>query len=227
MSLLNRIEKSLPPSDLKDRHALRKWWHGILRDHGRYSCYAIFLVLPSDKEAIRYLTDFGSELDVISGENCLVIAFGKTEFRRSGFDTDVEKGSLLGRFSSFLDDAWNAAVREQISQGYSVKISEIFDVPLTQFPCLLIFEDIRSPKHVVVTLKGLTADEIASQMRAIFAIVQKAIVNKNDVLDALARYQSSEVFRKKGKVIVSHVNGIAAKTFETAMEAWINTLFKP
>ncbi|MEK6575574.1 MAG: hypothetical protein AABZ58_14795, partial [Chloroflexota bacterium] len=54
---------------------LRRWWHEIQRLGGRYSCYAIFLVLPSDREAIRYLHEFGKELDLISGEDCLVVEF--------------------------------------------------------------------------------------------------------------------------------------------------------
>ncbi len=37
-----------------DRHSVREWWHEILRNHGHYSCYAIFLTLPSDTEALRY-----------------------------------------------------------------------------------------------------------------------------------------------------------------------------
>jgi len=226
MSLIKRIEQQ-PPSDFKDRLALREWWHRILRDYGhRYSCCAIFLVLPSDKETIRYLTDFGTELDVISGENCLVIALGKAEFRRSGFDEDIYKPSVSERISNFLDDMWSVAVKEHVSRGYSVKVAQLFNVELTKFPCLLIFQDIRSSNHVLITLKGMTTEEIAERMRTIFSLIQKAVGDKDNPLDALARHQNSEAFRKAGNTILSKVTGFTEKTFETAMEVWLKSVIK-
>jgi hypothetical protein len=226
MSLLKRIEQQ-PPTSFQDKFALREWWHGILRDHGhRYSCYAIFLILPSDKETIRYLTDFGKELDIISGDNCLVIALGKTEFRRSGFDEEVRKPTMSERFSNYLDEVWNTAIKEHVSKGYSVKVAELFNVELVKFPCLLLFQDIRSSNHTLVTLKGMTAEEIAERMRFIFSIIHKAVINKDDPLDLLAQYQDDEAFRKAGNTILSKVTGFAEKTFETAMEAWISSTIK-
>lgn len=97
------IGMSSDPANFKEKSQLREWWHGILRSYGRYYCYAIFLVLPSDKEALRYLTDFGREIDLISGVNCLVIALGKTEFKRSGFN----------------EETWSELVKEHSSEGYS------------------------------------------------------------------------------------------------------------
>jgi len=228
MSLLRRIEQGgvLPPSDFKDRSVLREWWHGVLRDYGRYSCYAIFLVLPSDKETIRYLTDFGNELDVISGEDCLVITLSKSDFRRSGSGDELRKPGVSENLSSLLEDVWRVAIKEQASRGYSVKVAQFFDIELTKFPCLIIFKDIRSPGHALITLKGLTTEEIAEQMRAIFSIIHKAIRDKGDILDTLVAHQNSEMLRKAGKTIFSKAGGLAEKTFETAMEAWIGTVVK-
>jgi len=156
VSLLRRLQQGSvqPPSDFKDKLALREWWHSILRDYGRYSCYAIFLALPSDKEIIRYLIDFGNEIDIISGEDCLVIALGKSEFRRSGFDEKIQQPSIPERFSNFLEEMWSAAIKEQVSKGYSVKVAQLFNIEITKFPCLLIFQDIRSSDHALITLKG-------------------------------------------------------------------------
>ena len=199
----------------------------ILRDYEkRYSCSAIFLVLPSDKETIRYLTEFGNELDIISGENCLVIAIGKSEFRRSGFDEKIQKPTVSKRFASFLDEMWNSAIKEHVTNGYSVKIAQLFSVEIDSFPCLLIFEDIRSPQHLLITLKGMTAEEISSRMRHIFSIINKAISNKVNPLESLAKMQNKETFLKAGKTILSKVSGFTEKTFEAAMEAWINASVK-
>jgi hypothetical protein len=222
MSLLKRIEKAYL-QDTKDRHALRQWWHGILSNHGKYACYAIFLALPSDKETIRYLTKFGRELDLLSGENCLVIALGKTEFKR--FDLDVEVQDTK-REPNFFDKLWNAVMKEQIEEGYSIKIAQLFEIGFNQFPCLLLFQDIRSPNHVVVTFKGMTAEEIAEKIRSLFSAVQKAILEKQNPLEAVESIQSQESFRKTGQTIVGGLRSIAGKTFETAMEAWIRATIK-
>ncbi len=229
MSLLKRLEQGSapPPSDFHDRHSLREWWHNILREYKQhYSCFAIFLVLPSDKETIRYLTDFGNELDIISGEDCLVIAIGKSEFRRSGFDEKVQNPTTAEKVSSFLDEMWNAAIKEHVSKGYSAKIAQLFNIEVDQFPCLLVFKDIRSSNHLLITLKGMAAEEIAGRMRSIFSIIHKAVANKVDPLEALAQNQNEETFKKAGKTILNKVTGFAEKTFETAMEAWINASVK-
>ncbi|MCP4372872.1 MAG: hypothetical protein GY797_32925, partial [Deltaproteobacteria bacterium] len=96
--------------DPSNSSALREWWYEILRTPGHYSCYAFFLGLPSDKEAIRYITEFGKELDLISGNNCLIIALGKDEVKC--FDLEEE--------------IWNATIKNYISEGYSVEIAQRF-----------------------------------------------------------------------------------------------------
>jgi len=193
-----------------DRHSLREWWHELLRNHGRYSCYAIFLTLPSDIEALRYLTDFGRELNVISGENCLVIALSKTDFQRSGFE----------------EGYWRRLAVEHTKEGHSVAVARLFGIEFTKFPCLLLFEHIRSPEHIAINLAGMTAEDIATRMRLIFAIVEIAVKNKKKPLEELEKQQSIEFLHKTGQSVASKVSGIAEKTFEKAMEAWINATIK-
>lgn len=193
-----------------DRYSLREWWHGVVRDHGRYSCYAIFLLLPSDEEALRYLINFGKELDLISGENCAVIALGRTEVRRSGFDKRV----------------WRAIIEGQATEGYSIKVAQLFDITFDKFPCLVVFQDIRSPNHVVVTLKGMTTQEIVETMRSVFSIIQDAVINNDNPLNAIEKRRNSEALSRKGKTIVSELHTLIGKTFETAVEAWIKASIK-
>lgn len=219
MSLLRRIEQA---SDFKDKVALREWWHGILHDNGRYSCYAIFLTLPSDKETIRYLVDFGNEIDVISGEDCLVIALSKSEYKRSGFYEKIQQPSILEQSSNFLQEMWSAVTKEQVSKGYSVNIAQLFNIEITKLPCLLIFQDIRSSNHAFITLKGMAAEEISEQMRATFSIIHRAVNDKGNIFESLATHYNSEASHKAGKVIFSKASGSTEKTFETAMEAWIS-----
>jgi len=191
----------------RDNPLLRTWWHDILRKHGYHSCFAIFLLLPSDKEAITYLSEFGKELDLISGENCLVIAFGKTEFKGPKFD----------------EKAWITTLDEHVTEGISIKIAKLFDVEFTQFPCLIIFKDIRSPEHIIVTLKGVTSKDIAEKLREVFSIINIAISKNENPVHALSSKRKKEKFQKTGLSILSEVQSFAGKTLDTMMEAFIKT----
>lgn len=191
----------------KDPHSLRTWWHSILRKYGQHSCYAVFLLLPSDKEAIRYLSEFGKELDLITGKECLVIAFGKTEFKGPKFD----------------DDIWSTVVDEHVAEGVSVKIAKMFNLEFTQFPCLIVFKDIRLPEHVVITLKDCTSENIAKDLRQVFSIINKATSKKQDPVHALSLMRKAENFQKTGLSIVSEIQSFAGKTLDVAMEALIKT----
>ena len=194
----------------EDRNALREWWHEILRTHGRYSCYGIFLTLPSDLEVLRYLTDYGKELYLISGKNCLVIALSTTNFQRTGFD----------------EGSWRKLVEEHTSEGHSVTVAQLFGIEFTQFPCLLLFQDIRSPEHIAIKLTEMTAEQIAAKMRLVFTVVQNAIKEKKKPLHELEKQQNIELLQKTGQIVASKLGGFAEKTFEKAMEAWINATIK-
>jgi hypothetical protein len=210
------LQRALSPGEvlnknvLLSRTELREWWHHILRTNGYYECYGIFLTLPADKEALRYLTDFSRELDIITGADCLIIALGKSEFKVSNFDAKN----------------WSLSINEQTEEGYSVKIAEFFGLDLLKFPCLLIFRDIRSPRHVVISLAKMTAEQIADEMRSIFSIIHKAVADKISPLDAIVEHQHMEKLRQTRQTIAGKVTGFAGKTFETAMEAWIGTVIK-
>jgi hypothetical protein len=193
-----------------DRRSLREWWHSILRNAGRFSCYAIFLVLPSDKEAIRYLSYFGKELDILSGENCLIIALSDTEARCPGV----------------REELWQVAIAEYASRGASAEVARRFSIEFDRFPCLVVFEDIRSPKHTLITLKGMAAEEIAERMRVIFSAIEAAISENTDPVAAIQSLRNNELFVEKGKSIVSELRSIAGKTLEAAMEAWIKAGIK-
>lgn len=193
-----------------DRQSLREWWHSILRDHGRYSCYAIVLLLPSDTAAFTYLTEYGKELDLISGPDCLVLALGENEFKGAGFDKEV----------------WHYLVDEHTGKGFSVDIARLFEIEFTKLPCLLIFKDIRAPKHVAIPLSKLTVEEIAARMRLIFSVIQKAVGQGKSPLEELAKNQDIEKFHITRQAFLTRASGYAEKTFEMAMEAWIKATIK-
>lgn len=210
--------------DKKDKPLVREWWHSILSNYGRYSCYAFVLALPSDNQLIKYLIDFGRELDLISSENCLVIAFTQTDFRRSGIDTTIQKGNR--KMFGFVQQVWRYVVKDQTVTGYSVQIARFFNIGFEKFPCFVIFQDMRSPNHIVVDLKDMTTEEIAEKMRITFSIIQEAITENKNPLDALQARHTYDALQRKGKSIVNQLGSFANKTFEAAMEAWVSASIK-
>lgn len=199
---------SQPDPSASYQRPLREWWHQVIRDYGRYRCYAFFLCLPSDEEAVKYLTKFGEELDLLSNEDCLVIALSKTGFRRSGYDKAI----------------WNLAVHEQISKGYSNVVGQLFKIKYIDFPCIVFFEDIRSHERVVFSFKEIKAEEIAKQMRMLFTVIQQSVANGKKPIFVLEHHQNTERISKLGQSAFSKLIGFAKPTFEIAVENWIKTL---
>ena len=102
--MMHRLHGLVGPVRVPEEYtprALAVWWEGIAEQYGRYPCIATLLALPADREAIRYATEFGDELDAISQEHCLVIALSRTGVRRSGFDRKL----------------WSSAVSEHVYDG--------------------------------------------------------------------------------------------------------------
>lgn len=189
---------------------LREWWHDVIRNFDRYKCYAMFLCLPADKEAIKYLTDYGRELNLISGKDCLVMAFSTDELKRSGFDSQL----------------WEYAVDEQISQGYSLEIAQKLKIKLTDFPCVILFDDIRSKNRETFSFKGKTADEIKNQMRQLFTVIQDGIEKKEKPLVSIKKHKSLENIQRVNRSFWNKLFGFSEKTFQSAVEAWLNTVMK-
>jgi hypothetical protein len=67
--MMHRLHGLVGPVRVPEEYTPRTlavWWEGIAEQYGRYPCIATLLALPADREAIRYATEFGDELDAIS-----------------------------------------------------------------------------------------------------------------------------------------------------------------
>jgi hypothetical protein len=195
---------------LSQKDSLRNWWHQVLREHGRLRCYGIILILPSDSEAIRYLKESGKELDLISGDDCLVIALTNVEFRRFGWD----------------DKCLSIAIDDYASKGHCLQIADLMDIQFDQFPCFVLFSDIRSPDYVLTSLQDLKAEQIAKVMRSIFSIIQEAISLNQDPIIALESHRNKEELLCKGRTIVGTLSNLAGKTLETILDTWVKNALK-
>jgi len=194
----------------QDQNVVRNWWHNLLRNHGKYSSYAFFLILPSDKAAINYLVDYVDEIDLLSNKNCLALLFGKNRAISSNMDKE----------------AWGKLVYEYVKENFSIKLAEYFEIPFTQFPCMVVFRDIRAQEHVEISLKNMTTDEIIRTMRATFATLMKSASAKEDPIQALRAKRDQENFLKAGKSIISEGRSFAGKTIEAVMEAVVSASIK-
>lgn len=189
----------------ENRKNLRDWWHQILREHGKYSCYGFFLVLDGDKETVRYLKEYGNELEHISNDNCLIMSLTDDNFL----------------YYDFGKSSWENAVETQIKKGYSVQVGNLFEVGTNEFPCLVLFSDIRSANHVVVKLDKMTAEDISTKMRVIFSAIHKAVANKTDVLEAIEKLSKDEIQINKKKALLSEIRQLSKSSLATAIESGI------
>lgn len=153
--------RSVPEYATEDLHSLREWWHTILRNYDKYPCFAVFLVLPSDTEAATFLKESGDELNIISGRNCLILLLGTDFF----YFTDLLKSSDP-RISSGL---WVGATTKHISQGESIQIAELFGIDLTEFPCVVFFNDIRSSDFAYYHFE-ISARKVLAKSYAVFSL---------------------------------------------------------
>lgn len=188
---------------------LREWWHNLLREYGRFYCYGVFLVLEADAEALKYMTEYALELNQASGKNCAILGLGELQ------DKSPDEFDKL---------IWSMVAYDQVREGYSLKIAELFHIPLTRFPGLILFRDIRSPEHILVNLRGLTAEEIAEKLRGVYQAINQAADAKKDPLKAVGDLRRSEEYRGKTRSIISGTRKIAGKTLEAVIEAVIKAM---
>lgn len=198
----------------KDSSALRAWWHEFLRTNGKFPVYAIFLLLASDKAASSYLRESGNEIHTLSGKYCAVIAFSE---QHTATNIPLEP-EIESRFSNLR---WMYDAKEHVDKGYSVPIANMFGVEYTQFPAVILFNDIRSPEHTIVSLKGLSTYEISEKMRSIFSAIKYAVDTEQDPLDTIESLKQLEVIESKKQALQNKAGEVLNKTFEAAMSAWM------
>lgn len=163
-TLIRQILESIDPQSAQEL------WNLFTRNQGHYPCYAVFLILPSDREAIKYLSQFGQELDQLSNENCLIFAVSRTNtsfYGQFGLESQSPR-------PGFDERDWQLATAEQLETGYSVKLAKYFGVRFDEFPCLVIFRDLTLREHASVSLRDMTTQQIAREIRTIFSLVQNA-----------------------------------------------------
>lgn len=191
---------------------LRNWWHDILRKtKHQYLCYAFVLLLPSDANALNYYTNYYDEMDLLTGNSCCLLALGYDHFKLGGIN----------------GNKWVEYLKNDVSRGYSLHMVEkLFGKGFTDSPCMIFFNDIRSPDHVVVSIKGLTLEEISTKMRQIFSLIKRAEEEHGNVVEMLKKNQINEVNQKNAEIIKEQAIKFGELTFEKVVETIFRIGFK-
>lgn len=177
--------------------SFQELWFTLIKEQKKYSCYSIFLVLPSDKEAKRYLTEYSDDLKIISKPSTLVMKTGSDQYLYA----DVDGKSLS----------------VEISNDYG-RIAHLFGIDFAKFPCMVVFEDMNSPKRLPVFLNGMKSEEIFEKMKVIFSIIQKSAREKKSPIEALQKHKNDEKLKHAGKAVIGTVRDLVGYTYTTIIQ---------
>lgn len=198
----NDLSRSSIPSYLESI----KTWIENQKKIAKFKVFGIFLILPSDVEVVSYLTDFGKEIDLLSGDECCILALGKKTSKN--LNESLTQEEVIN---------WKEITQTHVDSGRSICIGESFNLQFTDYPSLIIFKDLTSLKIAIVKLKGLNSQEISERMRKVFSIVKKSLNEDKDPVDELIKNQRLQVFIHHGKTIITEITG-------RAIEGIINAL---
>jgi hypothetical protein len=193
---------------------LRAWWHNVLRAIGSYKCYGIILALPSDTEILSYLSKFVTELDLLSGMDCLIIAFTRLGF----WFWEKEELEITHFQPAIIDDYTN--------EGHCVQVGEVLGIELTEYPCLVVFHDIRSSRLVTISLKSLDQSAISQVFRSTFSIIKKAVAENRSPIAAIEIEMVKQQASRGTTAVFNMTKDIIGETMQSALESWINSSIK-
>jgi hypothetical protein len=204
----NALYVRMPSTFPENAKMLRDWWHHLIRNHGYFKSFGVFLVLPADTEASNYILKNGRELHLLSGANCGLFVLRQSEFRGTGF----------------YSERWEQGVTFQVKEGLSLEFGRHFEIEATDFPCFLLFGDIRKSEHVRINLKEMDENQISHLMREVFSVISRANNDKEDIVKMVQKHISGKERKSKGKIVVKTIRSFGTKSLETAMSAWIKAL---
>lgn len=210
---LDTFDENAEINIIKDNHELafdkasyRNWWHSILRNFGKYPCYGIFLLLPSDNDLLNYLLVHGNELNIIS-TNCLVIAPSPYKVKNPNFQLDI----------------WRASVRAYVHDGYGRVFSNLFNIPISSYPNFVVFNDFQSADYAQISLQNMNMQEISTKLRTIFSIIDKAAILKEKPVNLIEKTALKNKINSIGIHMITDVKSLTKTTFEVLIESLIKS----
>ena len=108
-----------------------------------YPMYAFFLHTEVDKDVADYLSQKGSWLDALTGNDCLICTFEKPSNWDEGWK-DAWKKQLGDDFDKNYAQ-WEA-LTNYTKAAYASSLAERLGVPLNHMPCMVFVENLHSHK---------------------------------------------------------------------------------
>jgi hypothetical protein len=205
---------------------IKNWWDTLIQEEGS-SCppFAFFLLSPSGDPLGGYLSKEGAELISSTGGKCFTLRIGKNGIRRIGGDQKLQSAeSLRGKNRRVNTAYFKELLKDGVREGYDTRMADLFQIPSSELPCLIVFQGIFSQEHISVTFANMDEGEIAPRLKEIFSAISKAADADRLILGELESLRSKPIFQRNGREIISAGRNIAGKTYQIAIELWIKSL---
>lgn len=159
------------PSITDDLNDMEKWWE-IVKKH-KYPIYSIFLLNSLNEEMTNLIAQHYNDLDKMTSSSCALLVFFNKKFKKK-------------------------EIKKHTDQAY--KVAEYFDVPRTEFPCI-VFLDQSLNSALWISFKDLSTKEIFKELEGIVDKIDKATSNGKAAISAIRRHNRSrkiKIVAKKG-----------------------------
>jgi len=198
------IRKHHRPLTSDSRRETIKWWSELLSGE-RYPVYCIFLTTPLEIETAHLYGEkrkiFADAVDAMSGPFIAVLMLNED-------DTDVDAHDYVATTNPI----------------YTYRFADAFGISYDEFPALMFFTDIHSAAYVVISIKGIHPDKLLNELQNIFATINKAAKEGDDVLEIAHKYKQARLFRKLQSAALTGLEVSGKATIEAVLKAIITTL---
>jgi len=170
-------------------------WEGV---------YAFFLYSNEDRQIIKYIREYFTDLHILSGEECLIFLIDKPPNKREKMK-DYCKG-------------FTKVVPYDRSKSY--KIADFFGISPKAIPCIVFFKNIDETELLVCPLKNSWNEEkLSIKLREVFSAIkiEKEHIyshyedgrRKERIWKDLKKYIGKEYIEQKIMGIITHPNTIS------------------
>jgi len=161
---------------------LRNSWETIVKEKS-YPIYAIFLCTDIDKAAIEYIDQYWQDLNELSAKDCLIFIF-KKHVQRTLNSYDIDK---------LYDVTFIFSQKTMAYEAYQV--ARLLNVNYSDIPCLVFFESLDSRDIGIYSLKNMSKDEIAFELRSLF-----------DRIRENHSFEDLKIYLKRRKITLKVIN---------------------
>ena len=197
------LTKSIYPS----RYKVRNWWDKYITEQvDKFPFYAFLLARDVDKEVHKCIKKYSETLDRETGDKCLLmIAMLKDQNIRDVSEKFTVKENDVAK--------WQETFESYAKGDIPAKLGWLFGVDTKDFPCLLVFRDLRQWQSIKISLGDMDAKEIIKRITDIMSAARgnfkdpyQGIVNlvEDENTDKKSGRGHSSVHKQKALLAYTH-----------------------